>query len=124
MTLEDLSRLQVYFVAYTVGALLLCFWLVPMLVSTLTPFSYRDVLRITRDPLVTGFTTGNLLVVLAMLADNCKLLFHERDQESSSHAESVIDVSLPIAFTFPNLVLSRQCRSGCWRCWSVERGCC
>jgi len=39
MTMEDLSRLQVYFVAYTVGAMLLAFWLVPMLVSSLTPFS-------------------------------------------------------------------------------------
>ncbi|MCC9601188.1 cation:dicarboxylase symporter family transporter [Stieleria sp. JC731] len=103
MTLEDLSRLQVYFIAYTVGAMLLTFWLVPMLVSSLTPFSYRDIVRITRDPLVTGFTTGNLLVVLAMLADNCKQLFRERDEANFRHAESVIDVSLPIAFTFPNL---------------------
>ncbi|OYP36582.1 cation:dicarboxylate symporter family transporter [Rhodopirellula sp. MGV] len=103
MTLEDLSRLQVYFIAYTVGALLLAFWLVPMLVSSLTPFSYRDIVRITRDPLVTGFTTGNLLVVLAMLADNCKQLFRERDEANYRHAESIIDVSLPIAFTFPNL---------------------
>lgn len=103
MTLEDLSRLQVYLVAYTVGALLLTFWLVPMLVSSLTPFSYSDVLRATRDPLVTGFTTGNLLVVLAMLADNCKQLFQEQEERSRRHAESVVDVALPIAFTFPNL---------------------
>jgi len=103
MTLEDLSRLQVYFVAYTVGVILLAFWLVPMLVSSLTPFSYRDVVRVTRDPLVTGFTTGNLLVVLAMLADNCKQLFREQDEQNYRHAESIIDVSLPIAFTFPNL---------------------
>ena len=103
MTLEDLSRLQVYLVAYTIGALLLTFWLVPMLVASLTPFSYRDVIRATRDPLVTGFTTGNLLVVLAMLADNCKQLFHEQEELSRRHAESVVDVALPIAFTFPNL---------------------
>ncbi|KAA5537952.1 cation:dicarboxylase symporter family transporter [Roseiconus nitratireducens] len=103
MTLEDLSRLQVYFVAYSVGALLLTFYLVPMFVSALTPFSYREVMAATRDPLVTGFTTGNLLVVLAMLAENCKRLFQQRDEEHSRHAESVIDVTLPIAFTFPNL---------------------
>ena len=102
MTLADLSRLQVYLVAYTLGTMLLTFWLVPMLVSSLTPFSYREVLKATRDPLVTGFTTGNLLVVLAMLAENCKQLFQERDQ-TSRHADSVIDVTLPIAFTFPNL---------------------
>ncbi len=103
MTVEDLSRLQVYFVAYTVGCLLLTFWLVPMLVASLTPFSYADILRTVRDPLVTGFTTGNLLVVLAMMADNCKRLFKERDEENYRHAESVIDVTLPIAFTFPNI---------------------
>ncbi|QDU58612.1 cation:dicarboxylate symporter family transporter [Aeoliella mucimassa] len=103
MTLEDLSRLQVYLIAYTVGALMLSFWLVPMLVSSLTPFSYHDVLRATRVPLVTGFTTGNLLVVLAMLAENCKQLFQEQEERSRRHAESVVDVALPIAFTFPNL---------------------
>lgn len=103
MTLEDLSRLQVYLIAYTVGATLLTFWLVPMLVASLTPFSYRDILRATRDPLVTGFTTGNLLVVLAMLAENCKHLFQEQEELSRGRAESVVDVCLPIAFTFPNM---------------------
>ena len=103
MTLAELSRLQVYLIAYSIGAMLLTFWLVPMLVASLTPFRYRDVLRVTRDPLVTGFTTGNLLVVLAMLAENCKQLFQQRDTQSRQHAESVIDVTLPIAFTFPNL---------------------
>lgn len=103
MTLEDLSRLQVYLIAYTAGAALLAFWLVPMLVSSLTPLGYRDVLWATRDPLVTGFTTGNLLVVLAMLAENCKKLFADLEPERRRHAESVVDVSLPITFTFPNL---------------------
>lgn len=103
MTLEELSRLQVYLVAYTVGAALLAFWLVPMLVSALTPLSYRDVLRATRDPLVTGFTTGNLLVVLAMLAENCKQLFADLEEDRRRRAESVVDVCLPITFTFPNL---------------------
>lgn len=103
MTLSDLSRLQVYLIAYTLGAGLLTFWLVPMLVSALTPLSYGEVMRATRDPLVTGFTTGNLLVVLPMLAENCKALLEKLDGEKKKHAESVIDVSLPIAFTFPNL---------------------
>lgn len=102
MTLSDLSRLQVYLIAYTVGAVLLTFWLVPMLISSLTPFSYREILRTTRDPLVTGFTTGNVLVVLAMLAENCKQLFRDCEESDRRHAESVVDVALPIAYTFPN----------------------
>ena len=38
-----------------------------------------------------------------MMADNCKRLFRERDEENDRDAESVIDVTLPIAFTFPNI---------------------
>lgn len=60
MTLDELARLQVYLVTYAVGALLMTFVLVPMLISALTPFSYRQILVASRDAMVTGFTTGNL----------------------------------------------------------------
>ena len=40
MTIEEFERLQVYFIVFTVGAFILTFWLVPMLVSSLTPFTY------------------------------------------------------------------------------------
>lgn len=103
MTIEELSRLQVYLVVYSIGAIVLAFWFLPMLVSCMTSFRYIDIFRVARDPMITGFTTGNLLVVLAMLADNCKSLFQKYKEDERVHAESIIDVSLPIAFTFPNL---------------------
>jgi Na+/H+-dicarboxylate symporter len=103
MTIEELSRLQVYLAVYTIGAVVLALWFLPMLVTCMTSFKYMDVLRVTRDPMITGFTTGNLLVVLAMLADNCKSLFQKYKEEDRVHAESIVDVSLPIAFTFPSL---------------------
>ncbi|MCG6935787.1 MAG: cation:dicarboxylase symporter family transporter [Proteobacteria bacterium] len=102
MTLEELARLQVYLVTYAVGALLLTFVLVPMLISAVTPFRYREILSASRDAMVTGFTTGNLLVVLPMLAVNCKKLF-ERDDFVKEEAESTVDVVIPLAFPFPDI---------------------
>ena len=102
MTVEELARLQVYLVAYAVGALLLTFVIVPMLISALTPFRYREILAASRDAMVTGFTTGNLLVVLPMLAANCKKLF-ERDDFDRREAESTVDVVIPLSFPFPDI---------------------
>ena len=102
MTLEEFGRLQVYFVSYIAGAALLTFWLLPMLVATLTPFTYRELFRASRDAMVTGFTTGNVFIILPMLADNLKRLFEEKGQDRA-HSGPLIDVVIPVTFNFPNL---------------------
>lgn len=102
MTPDELSHLQVYLVTYAVGAVLLTFVLVPMLISSLTPFSYREILNASKEAMVTGFTTGNLLVVLPMLADSCKKLF-QRDDFRKRDTESTVDVVIPLAFPFPDI---------------------
>ncbi len=102
MTIDEFARLQVYLVTYAVGALLLAFWLVPMLISALTPFTYREVLKACKDPLVTGFTTANLLIILPLLAQNCKELFKQKGL-GGKHADSIVDVVVPVSFTFPDI---------------------
>lgn len=102
MTMEEVERLQVYLVVYTAGALLLTLWLVPMLVSVVTPFTFREVFRAAKDPLVTGFTTGNLLVVLPLLTENIKALFHSKGI-GSDESDSLVGVTVPIAYPFPDI---------------------
>ena len=102
LTLEEFSRLQAYLITYILTALLLTFWILPMLLSACTPFSYRQILRCARDPLVTAFTTGSLFVVLPMLTERVTTLFDEqgvRDEE----APHFVDVLLPVAYSFPVL---------------------
>ena len=55
MTIDEFGRLQTYIVTFVVATLVLTFWILPGLVSVVTPFSYRDVMRSARDALVTGF---------------------------------------------------------------------
>jgi Na+/H+-dicarboxylate symporter len=79
MTLEEFGRLQVYLATFNISAIFLAFWVLPMMLSSLTPFKYRDVIGLTRDALVTAFTTGNLFIVLTVLTESCKQLFTRYD---------------------------------------------
>lgn len=101
MTVEEFGRLQVYLVSFNVAAIFLSFWILPMLVTPFTPFKYRDIIGLTRDSLVTAFTTGNLFVVLTVLTENCKNLFEKYDLKEEK-TDTYVDVIVPISFNFPN----------------------
>lgn len=109
LDLEQLNRLQVYVVVYVVIALILTFWMLPALVTVVTPLRYGEVVRGFRGPLITAFATGNILVVLPLLAADSKRLVGEVDERPSRSEErevrSSIDVLIPAAYNFPNLGL-------------------
>ena len=46
LSLEEFGKLQAYLLTFALGALLLTFWVLPMLVSACTPFRYRDILAV------------------------------------------------------------------------------
>ena len=102
----DLGRLQVYIVIYIVMSLILSLWLIPGLITTLTPLSYGQILRAFRGPLVTAFATGNVLIVLPILAADSKELIGRSDEyadQPKEREESSVDILLPAAYPFPNL---------------------
>lgn len=101
MSIEEFGRLQVYIVSFNVATLLLTFWILPMLVTPFTPFKYRDIFRLTRDALVTAFTTSNLFIVLTVLTENCKELFKTYDMKKEN-TDTYVDVIIPVSFNFPN----------------------
>ena len=72
--MEQLSRLQVYIIAYALAALLMTFAVLPALIMLLTPLGYREIIGKTKDALVMAFATDNLLVVIPMLTDHGKEL--------------------------------------------------
>ncbi len=99
MTLDELLRLEVYFVTHIVGSIILAFWFLPMLVSIFTPFSYRDIVRTTQNALITGFVTSNLFIVLPMLVENTKQLFKQYDL-NNKEIDSSADVVIPVSYNF------------------------
>jgi proton glutamate symport protein len=102
LELADLSRIQVYVLVYCVVALVLAFWVLPGLVSALTPLSVREVLGPVRDALLTAFATGNLLIVLPMLAGHGKEMLRRGGVDPAT-ADASVDVLVPASFTVPNM---------------------
>jgi Na+/H+-dicarboxylate symporter len=105
--LEEINRLQIYVVMYTSITLILGFWVLPALVSTVTPLGYGSIIRAFRGTLIAAFATGSLLVVLPMLAVDIKKLIEQKETEKNSfeetEARSPVDVLIPVAYNFPNL---------------------
>ena len=101
MTVQEFGRLQVYLVTFNLAAVLLTFGILPLLVMPVTPFKYRDIVGMSKDALVTAFTTGNLFVVLTVLTENCKTLFEKYDLKQEK-TNTYIDVLVPVSFNFPN----------------------
>ena len=101
LRIEELTRLQVYLWAYLGAWSVITFWTLPALVAWSTPLSYRQILRESRLPMITAFATGTVLVVLPMIAERCKRLLAENNCESKD-TDSVIDVMVPTAYSFPS----------------------
>lgn len=75
---EQLRALAIYIATYTVFWGLLGFWFLPMLITSLTPLKYREVMGPAKDALVTAFATGSVFVVLPILSDRAKDLVRKR----------------------------------------------
>jgi Na+/H+-dicarboxylate symporter len=102
LRLEEFGRLQVFLWVYVVAWFLLLLVVLPALVAWGTPFSYREVLRRARTPVITGLATGSVLVVLPMVAERCKELLAERGIDDDDAIVGV-DVLVPTAYSFPSV---------------------
>jgi Na+/H+-dicarboxylate symporter len=98
----QISKLQAYLLTYTVVCLILTFLVLPLLVTALTPFRYRELLEIPRDTLVTIFAAGKIIVVLPQLIENVRELFRRHGIEDDD-TDAGIRILLPLAYPFPNL---------------------
>lgn len=98
---EEMQRVQVYLITYGVFSALLVLWVIPGLISAVTPIGFRDMFSRLRDAIVLAALTGELFVVLPMLADASRELVR-RSSHDDTDATSMTDVIVPASFTFPH----------------------
>jgi Na+/H+-dicarboxylate symporter len=94
------ARLQAYFATFIVAALLLAFVVLPLAVTAVTPFRYREVVWIARDALLTAFVTNSAFIVMPILIERANELM-DRHGLKTPESESTVGVVVPVAFTFP-----------------------
>jgi Na+/H+-dicarboxylate symporter/ABC-type amino acid transport substrate-binding protein len=101
LTLEDLERIQAYLILLTGMALLLVFWILPMVLSQLTSLRYRDILSHLSDALVVAFSTDSVFLALPLISEAAERLLKTDRQDSRQSTES-FNVVLPVIFSFPH----------------------
>jgi Na+/H+-dicarboxylate symporter/ABC-type amino acid transport substrate-binding protein len=102
MTVAEFSRLQVYFIVFITAALFLAFWVLPALVSAITPFKYKDIFNVTKDALITAFVTHSLFIVIPILIEHSKYLM-EKYQVHTEDSDKLVEVIIPVTYNFPNI---------------------
>ena len=102
LSLEQVQRLHVYFVIFILICLVLTFWLLPVIVSTLTPFRFKDILNYSKDALILGFVSGNNFIILPVIAAKSKELFQKAGLHDEK-SDTMIDSVLPLAYSFPSV---------------------
>jgi ABC-type amino acid transport substrate-binding protein len=101
MSLESLSRLEIYFVLFGAAALLLAFVVIPLAVAALTPFRWRQVVGLCQEALLTAFIANSAFIVLPMLVEKVKAALAAQAMDSTD-TRSAVDVVVPISFVVPN----------------------
>jgi Na+/H+-dicarboxylate symporter len=94
-------RLEVYFATFAVASLLLAFVVLPLAVTAVTPFRYREVVSLAKEALLTAFVANSAFIVLPILVERANALM-ARHGLRTPDAESTVEVLIPVAFTFPN----------------------
>ena len=102
MGIEEFASMQVYLFSMLVMCGLLAFGVLPWVISSLTPLSFADSLRISKSAVVTAFATGNVFIVVPVIIEECKQIMREHDALDEEGA-TMIDILVPIAFSFPNI---------------------
>jgi Na+/H+-dicarboxylate symporter/ABC-type amino acid transport substrate-binding protein len=100
ISVEQVERLQVYLIGYALVSLLVSLWVLPGLVSALTPIPISALFSLTRNALITAFVAGDLFIVLPVLIGASGTLTEQ--YTGAEHASDLPAVIVPASFNFPH----------------------
>ncbi len=76
MHFEEFSRLQAYLLVFVAARIVATFGALPLMVTSLTYFRYRDLISTTHEPTLTAIAIGKLFVVLPGSSEHAEELLH------------------------------------------------
>lgn len=97
---SDLDGLVVYIATSAVIVFLLTFVVLPTIVAIVTPFGYRQIMRVSREAMVTAFATGSFFVVIPVVVEKTKKLIMEMNS-ANRDVVLVPSIIVPITFSLP-----------------------
>lgn len=101
MSFVEFQWLGVYIFSYIALSIVMSLWILPGLVTTLTPLHYRDVIGSTKDALGMAFATTSLFIVLPILMEKSKEMIRKY-ADDQHEVESSVEVIVPVSFNLPH----------------------
>ncbi len=102
LSLDEFGRVQAYVLMLIGSVLLVTLVVMPLLIASCTPFSYRKIAHESRNVLLTVFIVGSVFVVIPLLIKVINRLFHSH--VTTEHEQARIpDLVLPLAYPFPDM---------------------
>jgi len=99
---SQLDGLLVYIVTAFVLVSLLTFLILPAIVATITPLKYKDILKTSRQAMITAFATGSFFIVIPLIVEKTKHLIATMTIDNSkSDAILAPNIIVPISFSLP-----------------------
>ena len=101
---SQMDGLLVYVVTAAVLVLLLAFLILPAIVATITPLKYKDILKASREAMITAFATGSFFIVIPLIVEKTKHLIEQMATSHSSlksNAMMAPSIIVPISFSLP-----------------------
>ncbi|QBG34714.1 cation:dicarboxylate symporter family transporter [Litorilituus sediminis] len=104
---SQIDGLVVYIATAASLVALLSFVILPAVVALMTPFTYQQVLRTTRQAMLTAFATGSFFAVIPVIVEKVKHLIAEQlthdidDNAVKKDTSAIPSIIVPITFSLP-----------------------
>ncbi|SET32946.1 cation:dicarboxylate symporter family transporter [Thalassotalea agarivorans] len=97
---EAIDGMAVYMLSALTVVVLLSFVVLPALIAIFTPFRYKEIIRVSREALVTAFATGSFFVVIPIIVEKSKTLV-AKISPADREAQSMPGIVVPISYSLP-----------------------
>ena len=99
---SQLTDLGEYVILFFIGTLLLAFWIIPVVISSLTPLRYKEIIFELRKALIVSAATTLSVVALPYIHDVTSKLIKNAHREQPD-TNNIINTSLTISYPFGQL---------------------
>jgi Na+/H+-dicarboxylate symporter/ABC-type amino acid transport substrate-binding protein len=102
LSLDKFILVQGYLLVYTFAAFLLCLWIIPAFIASITPYSIVQILRESKDVMLASFIIGSTFVVLPMIIEVVQRLGNQQKAIESDFTNSP-KYTVQLAYPFPDI---------------------
>ncbi len=101
--ISQLVQIDFYLIGFVIITLFITFWVLPLILSNLTPLSFRDALRAFRMVCLLPFVTGIPTIAIPFINNYMKKIGEKYSLNADSSFRSTAQTIVPISYSFAQI---------------------